>query len=237
MYGHFCLYMKKDPRRFYVYAYLRSSESQHGNKNTPYYIGKGCRDRATSKCRTIPKPSDAAYIVYVQEGLTEEEAFSLEQYCIALYGRIDNGTGILRNLSDGGDGSSGAIHSEETKRKRAEAGRGRKHTPESRRKISESQLGDKNHMWSKGVSEETRQKISQANSGLKRSDEARQNIANGKTKYKCELIDPDGNIHFVDNLYVFAKEMGLHYTMLTWLVKGKKKKYKKWTCKSCVTVR
>lgn len=229
--------MTKDPRRFYVYAYLRSKDSERGAKYSPYYIGKGCRDRATSKCRTVPKPSDAAYIVYVQEGLTEEEAFLMEKYCIALYGRIDNGTGILRNLSDGGDGPTGAILSEEHKRRISEWGRGRKHTAESLRKMSDAQLGDKNHMWGKIVSEETRQKISQANSGLRRSDEARQNIANGKTKYKCELIDPDGNVHLVDNLHAFAKEMGLHYAMLTWLAQGKKKKYKKWTCKSCVTVR
>ena len=229
--------MTKDPRRFYVYAYLRNKDSERGAKYSPYYIGKGCRDRATSKCRTVPKPSDAAYIVYVQEGLTEEEAFLMEKYCIAFYGRIDNGTGILRNLSDGGDGPTGAILSEEHKRRISEWGRGRKHTAESLRKMSDAQLGDKNHMWGKIVSEETRQKISQANSGLRRSDEARQNIANGKTKYKCELIDPDGNVHLVDNLYAFAKKMGLHYTMLTWLAQGKKKKYKKWTCKSCVTVR
>lgn len=229
--------MKKDPCRFYVYAYLRMHESQYGKKNTPYYIGKGCRDRATSKSRTIPKPPDTSYIAYVQEGLTEEEAFSLEKYCIALYGRIDNGTGILRNLSDGGDGPAGLIMSEERKRQISEWSQGRKHSPESIRKMSESQLGPKNHMWGKEVTEETRQKISQANSGLKRSDEARQNIANGKTKYRCELIDPDGNVHFVSNLYAFAREMNLHYGMLSWLVNGKKKKYKKWTCKSCLVVR
>jgi len=237
MYGHFFFRMKKDPRRFYVYAYLRSRESEHGKKNTPYYIGKGCRDRATAKYRTIPKPSDASYIVYVQEGLTEEEAFSLEKYCIALYGRIDNATGILRNLTDGGDGPTGVIVSEERKRKISEWARGRKHTPESLRKMSESQLGPKNHRWGKCNSEEARQKISQGNSGLKRSDEARKNIANGKTKYRCELVDPDGNVYFVDNLYAFAKEMGLHYAMLSKLVQGKKQKYKKWICKSCVTVR
>lgn len=229
--------MKKNPHRFYVYAYLRSQDSEYGKKLSPYYIGKGCRDRATAKCRTIPKPADPSFIVYVQEGLTESEALSLEKYCIALYGRIDNGTGILRNLSDGGDGPTGVILSEARKQQISEFMKGRKHTPESLRKMSESQLGPQNHMWGKSTPEETRRKISEANKGLKRSDEARKNIANGKTKYRCELVDPDGNIHMVDNLYAFARENGLHYTMLSWLVNGKKKKYKKWTCKSCVTVR
>lgn len=229
MYGHAVAEVSKDLRRFYVYAYLRSSESIHGQKYTPYYIGKGCRDRATSKQRTIPKPSNLSCIVYVQEGLTEEEAFSLEKYCIALYGRIDNKTGILRNLSDGGDGPAGTIPSEETKRKIAEAGRGRKHTPESIRKISEAQLKDKNHMWGKTISQETRLKISNANKGLKRSDVTRQNIAAGKCKYFCELIDPNGLVHQVQNLYQFSLENGLHCRLMRDLVNGKRNAYKGWT--------
>lgn len=229
--------MTKNPRRFYVYAYLRCKDSVQGRKFSPYYIGKGCRDRATANCRTTPKPADPSFIVYVQEGLTENEALSLEKYCIALYGRIDNGTGILRNLSDGGDGPVGAILSEERKRQISEFMKGRRHTPEALRKMSQSQLGPKNHMWGKTTSEETRRKISESNKGLKRSREVRKNIANGKTKYRCELVDPHGAIHVVDNLYAFARENGLHYTMLSWLVNGKKKQYKKWTCKSCVVVR
>jgi len=221
--------MVKDLNRFYVYAYLRSEDSENGKKNTPYYIGKGCRDRATSKLRTIPKPSDPARIVYVQEGLTEEEAFSLEKYCIALYGRIDNGTGILRNLSDGGDGPSGAIHSEETKRKIAEAGRGRKHSKESARKISEAQLGDKNHMWGKVVSDETRLKLSKANKGLKRSKETCQKIAAGKCRYLCELIDPTGLVHIVQNLYQFSLKNGLHRKLMRELINGERSSYKGWT--------
>jgi hypothetical protein len=45
---------------------------------------------------------------------------------IAILGRKDLGTGILRNLTEGGDGASGHIKSEET-----------------RKKISESQMGEK----------------------------------------------------------------------------------------------
>lgn len=229
--------MTKDPRRFYVYAFLREKDSARGKRMSPYYIGKGARDRATSKCRTIPRPSNSSFIVFVQEGLTEQEAFDLEKYCITLYGRIDKGAGILRNLGDGGDGASGVIYSPERRRQISEANKGRVHTEETKRKIGEKQKGEKNHMWRKDVSRETRDKISRANKGLKRSEEARRNIAQGKVKYLCELVDPQGNVHKVDNLWAFANENNLHYTMLSWLVKGKKKQYKKWICKSCIEVR
>jgi len=41
------------------------------------------------------------------ENLTEQEALDLEMELIALYGRRSNGTGILCNLTDGGEGPSG----------------------------------------------------------------------------------------------------------------------------------
>jgi hypothetical protein len=39
---------------------------------------------------------------------------------IAFYGRIDNGTGCLRNLTDGGEGVTGRIQPEEERRRRSE---------------------------------------------------------------------------------------------------------------------
>jgi hypothetical protein len=228
---------KKDPNRFYVYAYLRFKDSEHGKRLTPYYVGKGARDRATSKCRTVPKPSDPSFIVYIQEGMTEQEAFNLEKYCIALYGRIDKGTGILRNLSDGGDGPSGTIYSEERRKKLAEWSRGRTHPPEVRRKIGEAQMGSKNHAWGKEMPKETRDKISKANKGLRRSDESRRNIAKGKCKYKCVFVSPTGQIHHVDNLHQFCLEYKLHRTLILQLIRGEREHYKAWTVESVEILR
>jgi len=91
---------------FYTYAYLREDR-------TPYYIGKGRGNRAYKRNkRDYKPPKDVAQILILKQNLTEDEAFKHEIYMIAVLGRKDIGTGILRNKTDGGEGSSGAIRSE-----------------------------------------------------------------------------------------------------------------------------
>ena len=96
---------------YYTYAYLREDR-------TPYYIGKGKGYRINSKQRSIKPPKDKSRIIFLKKNLTEEEAFRHEIYMIAVFGRKDLKTGILHNLTDGGEGSSGAIISEFERQKR-----------------------------------------------------------------------------------------------------------------------
>ena len=84
---------------YYTYAYLREDK-------TPYYIGKGKGDRIYSTQKRVKQPKDKSRIIFLKQNLTEEEAFKHEEYMIAVFGRKDNGTGILRNMTDGGEGSS-----------------------------------------------------------------------------------------------------------------------------------
>jgi len=97
--------------RFYTYAYLREDR-------TPYYVGKGSGNRIKYRQRSdIKPPKDKSRIIFLKQNLTEEGAFKHEKYMIAVFGRKNLGTGILHNKTDGGDGSSGWIASDETREK------------------------------------------------------------------------------------------------------------------------
>jgi hypothetical protein len=152
---------------YYTYAYLREDR-------TPYYIGKGEKDRIYKKRKNeIKPPKDKSRIIYLKQNLTEQEAFKHEIYMIAVFGRKDLGTGILRNKTNGGEGTSGFIHTEETRKKMSEAHKGENHTnwgktfsDETKRKMSEAQKG-------KTLSEEHKRKIGEASKGKTHSLETK----------------------------------------------------------------
>jgi hypothetical protein len=156
----------KDPNRFYTYAYLREDR-------TPYYIGKGKGNRAYRKRKDgINPPKDKLRIIFLKQNLTEEEAFKHEIYMIAVFGRKDLGTGILYNKTNGGEGSSGAVVSEETRKKLSEKTRGennpnydKRHSEETKRKQSEVKKGKNNPNYGKRHSEETKRKQSELMKG------------------------------------------------------------------------
>lgn len=161
---------------YYVYAYLRSKDSQTAFAGTPYYIGYGKGQRAFNKHR-IPVPKDKSKIIFLHENLSEDQAKDLEIQEIARYGRKDLGTGILTNLTNGGEGVSGMIHSEETKKIMSEKKSGennnfygKTHSEEARKKISESKKGKpgSGNFRGKTHSEDTKKKISEYN--INRSD-------------------------------------------------------------------
>ena len=138
---------------YYTYAYLRKD-------GTPYYIGKGKEGRAYRKTgrRGCQAPENNDRILILKTGLTEEEAFKHEIYMIAVLGRKNLGTGVLRNLTNGGDGVSGIKFSEESKLRMSLSQKGRKHSEETKRKIGEGNKG-------KVISPEHKEKIGNTHRG------------------------------------------------------------------------
>ena len=92
----------------FVYCYL-------SKKLKPFYVGV-----ATNRTRPIAPhsfriPSDRRLIRVMKAGLTWEEAAEWERRYIAHYGRVDQETGCLWNMTDGGEGVPGRAVSEETR--------------------------------------------------------------------------------------------------------------------------
>ena len=143
---------QQPPLNFYVYLYLRED-------GTPYYCGKGLGSRAWAKHRTPIPHNDRIKIV--AHNLAEVEALLLEKKLITYYGRKDLGTGLLHNMTEGGEGSSGRITEEITKNKISKVktgkpnkgagwNRGVKYTEEFKQRLDMSGL-EKGHGWNKGL--------------------------------------------------------------------------------------
>ena len=184
---------------YYTYAYLRED-------GTPYYVGKGKGSRVYQKHSKIPVPPKNR-IIFLKQNLTEEEAFKHEIYMISVLGRKDLGTGILRNLTDGGEGSSRVIMSDDHKSKISKKLKNRVFTLKHRKNLSDAQKGKK-------LTKEHKEKI----------------IKNLKVPllYWYEIISPTNEIFIVDNLRQFCLENDLHTSHMYSVCNKKFNHHKNW---------
>ena len=177
--------------RFYVYAYLRSKDSETAKAGTPYYIGKGTKKRMYER-HSVGIPVDKNNIVILFDNLLEIGSFILERNLIKWYGRKDLNAGILENRTDGGEGSSGRIVTTEQKHKSRIANVGKKRTKHTCMNIKEalaivSLSGEDNHFYGKKHTDETKKKMSAAKKG-KSYDEIYGDKADDMRKSRSEKL-------------------------------------------------
>jgi len=164
---------------FYVYQHCRADNA------VPFYVGKGRGARATNFCNrgkywnNIRKGAGGVCVEYPVWDVDEELALLAEVELIDAYRR----RGLrIANVTEGGTGTAGYQHTEETKRKIGEANRttpkasgathgmyGKKHRPESVAAMSASQRarewGEKHPRYGKQHTAETKAQISLSRKG------------------------------------------------------------------------
>lgn len=212
-----------NPEGFYTYAYLRED-------GTPYYIGKGKGRRLYKKGKgEVGKPTDKSRILILKKNLTEKEAFKHEIYMIAVFGRKDLGTGILRNKTNGGDGVSGIIGKPPWNK--GKKGCFNEETLMKMRKSIKSawteDLKMKMSIQKKGIPipEERKKRISLSNTGKTISEEIKQKLREHNVKYLYEIKSPEGEIYTINNLNHFCKLNGLDTAAMQRVCFGKQKSH------------
>lgn len=178
---------------FYTYMWLRAD-------GTPYYVGKGTGNRAYSRFNhTVYPPQDTSRIL-VMERKSEAEAFASECELIANWGRLDLGTGCLRNMTAGGDGVPNRSPETNARISHAMAGNkyglgnkshtGQKHSLETKEKMSRSHLGKKlpgrvSSFLGRHHTDAAKGKLRAARLGSHHSEEAKQKISEALSKRVC----------------------------------------------------
>lgn len=138
---------------FYVYVY---EDPRPGMDWAAIYVGKGRGDRFRHhlRCRRHSNRIFAGKLAKIKDaGLTpritvipvvsESIALQIESGLIAIYGRINTGTGTLCNMTDGGDGVSGYIPTKEERDAQSKRMTGRVKTDEHRRNLSLALTGNR----------------------------------------------------------------------------------------------
>jgi hypothetical protein len=189
----FYTYVLLDPRKKGNYIYNGFSFDYE-----PFYFGKGingrCNDHISeaintdknrpklNKIRKILKVGRKPIIVKVLENIDEQTAFDNEIESIAEIGRADLGLGPLTNLTDGGEGVSGRIMSDEEKKLRSQILTGIKKPP--RTDEHNKNLGNAvSEAWQNKLeegfewSDETINKRAESNRGQTRTDEQKQRMS------------------------------------------------------------
>jgi hypothetical protein len=152
---------------FYVYVLFRPN-------GVPCYVGKGYGNRLYNHeqrarrgthenkhlARIIMKAGGSIPAVIIRDQLTEVQALEIEVAFIAAIGRADQHRGPLTNMTDGGDGQTGWVPSQETRRKISKSNTGKILSIEARAKMSAVRKGKSKHSaWCKAIGDAQKDKV------------------------------------------------------------------------------
>jgi len=217
---------------FYTYIYLDPRKKgpftygEYTFEYEPFYVGKGRYNQHLSHLEEVKyqfKKGNQLKLnkirkIWIDIGLkpiiikyninmTEKMAFQLEKDLIQKIGRIDLEIGPLTNLTNGGDGVSGYVWSDD-----------------QLEKMRKRMLGNKNPMKNPEVSKKF---LGENNPSKKESFKSRMKIVKSK---KWKIITPTENNIIIYNLSDFCKNNNLDRESMYNTANGTQKSYKGWKC-------
>jgi len=236
----------------YVYKHIRT------DKNEIFYIGIGSdstyyRAHRFSERNQIwnrIKNKSAVLVEIIFDNIDWETACEIEKDLIKKYGRINNNTGVLSNMTDGGEGTlnrviseetrhmlgsgnSGKIRTEESKKKQSESTKGVKKSKEHSDKIRKYRIGKKMSDYSKSKISENSKGRSSWNKGLKFSEETRLKMSLSKKGKKTSGDNPKSkmvintlNGIYYETLKEAAYSIGMNYSSFKAKLKQNKTNFK-----------
>ncbi len=203
-----CLYIhtrKDDGVIFYVGI---------GNEKRPYD-----KNKRSKFWKNMVKKHNGFDVNIIKTDMSWKQACNLEIKMISFYGRIKPNPknlyyGCLVNMTDGGDGTKGFTHSEETKEKMREFNRrenhpmfGKTHSEETKEKIRKATIAKNNPFFGKTHNKETKEKMKKP-----KSDETKKKMSIIRKERKIPsgnrvkiIID---NIEY-DNSYTASELLGI----------------------------
>lgn len=213
---------------YYVYVHRRLDTLE------VFYVGKGSTNRAWVKFRKnyhwksiVEKHGYSVEIV--KDGMHESCSFALERLLIAKYRSM----GInLANKTDGGEGTSGYIWSDQDREKHSEAQRGKSMPDWWPQYVSDRFKG-------RIITQEHRDKLSKANTGKKRTPEMCEEISvrnsgmnSGRAIREIFTFFHDDGRTFTGFPYEFRMAYGIASDGLSRVLSGKRNHVGGWRVKN-----